>query len=333
MDPCRDRTGIPGTDRTGTQKHTPYQPPFRTHAIQCLRSGGAEAYIEYFDGNHVKQMEGPVGIKIHGGWSRSNVQKSLRIQAKGKYGLESMDYPLIEDKPYIDSFKGFNLRNGGNAYWEHRFHEALIERTNRNTHVDYMSYSPAIVFLNGEYWGFMEIRENLDQHYISNNHDIGSSDATVLSANYLGFNVINGDPQSFYDLHEYATTTNVNDPNYLEQVSTMLDIENYVDYIIAQTYWANGDWSNGWQNNTKLWHDDRPGGKWRFMLMDMDFGMGLSGASPYDDYINTAGDEGYLTEELFDAANNRGVAIKKREDTHKMAESNKAFAHFAQRTS
>jgi len=40
-----------------------------------------------------------------------------------------------------------------------------------------------------------------------------------------------------------------------------------------------------------------------------------------------------LSEELFDAANNRGLAIRKREDTHKMAESNKAFAHFAQRTS
>ena len=39
-----------------------------------------------------------------------------------------------------------------------------------------------------------------------------------------------------------------------------------------------------------------------------------------------------LAEELFDAANNRGVAIKKREDTHKMAEANKAFSHFAQRS-
>jgi len=38
-----------------------------------------------------------------------------------------------------------------------------------------------------------------------------------------------------------------------------------------------------------------------------------------------------IAEELFDAANSRGVAIKKREDTHKMAEANKAFAHFAQR--
>lgn len=40
-----------------------------------------------------------------------------------------------------------------------------------------------------------------------------------------------------------------------------------------------------------------------------------------------------LAEELFDSANSRGVAIKKREDTHKMAEANKAFAHFAQRSS
>ena len=32
--------------------------------------------------------------------------------------------------------------------------------------------------------------------------------------------------------------------------------------------------------------------------------------------------------ELMDASQNRGSAVKKREDTHKMAESNKAFAHF-----
>jgi len=35
-----------------------------------------------------------------------------------------------------------------------------------------------------------------------------------------------------------------------------------------------------------------------------------------------------LMNELMDASQNKGSAIKKREDTHKMAESNKAFAHF-----
>ncbi len=36
-----------------------------------------------------------------------------------------------------------------------------------------------------------------------------------------------------------------------------------------------------------------------------------------------------LSEELLQAYNNEGFAIKKRDDTHKMAEANKAFAHFA----
>jgi small subunit ribosomal protein S7 len=35
-----------------------------------------------------------------------------------------------------------------------------------------------------------------------------------------------------------------------------------------------------------------------------------------------------LAHELMDAAENRGSAVKKREDTHRMAEANKAFAHY-----
>ena len=37
---------------------------------------------------------------------------------------------------------------------------------------------------------------------------------------------------------------------------------------------------------------------------------------------------GRLSNELLDAANNRGSAVKKREDTHRMAEANKAFSHY-----
>jgi small subunit ribosomal protein S7 len=36
-----------------------------------------------------------------------------------------------------------------------------------------------------------------------------------------------------------------------------------------------------------------------------------------------------LADELIEAADKKGAAIKKREDTHRMAEANKAFAHFA----
>ncbi len=49
------------------------------------------------------------------------------------------------------------------------------------------------------------------------------------------------------------------------------------------------------------------------------------------DYSRARGEKsmmGNLAAELLDAANNRGSSIKKREDTHKMAEANKAFAHY-----
>ena len=36
-----------------------------------------------------------------------------------------------------------------------------------------------------------------------------------------------------------------------------------------------------------------------------------------------------LAEELFDAANSKGSSVKQREDTHKMAEANRAFAHLS----
>jgi len=39
--------------------------------------------------------------------------------------------------------------------------------------------------------------------------------------------------------------------------------------------------------------------------------------------------EDRLAQELMDAYNNTGEAVKKREDTHRMAEANRAFAHFA----
>jgi small subunit ribosomal protein S7 len=35
-----------------------------------------------------------------------------------------------------------------------------------------------------------------------------------------------------------------------------------------------------------------------------------------------------LANEILDAADNKGTAVKKREDTHRMAEANKAFAHY-----
>ena len=48
-------------------------------------------------------------------------------------------------------------------------------------------------------------------------------------------------------------------------------------------------------------------------------------------YTRARGEKGMvekLAKEIMDAANNTGASVKKKEDTHKMAEANKAFAHY-----
>ena len=56
--------------------------------------------------------------------------------------------------------------------------------------------------------------------------------------------------------------------------------------------------------------------------------LGLRGLTSYARKRSEKTMKERLAGEIMDACNNTGAAVKKREDTHKMAESNKAFAHF-----
>ncbi|AEJ44930.1 ribosomal protein S7 [Alicyclobacillus acidocaldarius subsp. acidocaldarius Tc-4-1] len=56
--------------------------------------------------------------------------------------------------------------------------------------------------------------------------------------------------------------------------------------------------------------------------------LGLRWLVQYARLRNEKGMEYRLAAELMDAANNTGGAVRKREDTHRMAEANKAFAHY-----
>ena len=58
------------------------------------------------------------------------------------------------------------------------------------------------------------------------------------------------------------------------------------------------------------------------------FSLGVRWRSKYAQERSGKSMQEKLSAEIIDAVNNRGGAVKKREDTHKMAESNRAFAHY-----
>ena len=243
------------------------------------------AYIEYLALDSTQKFEGCIGLKIHGGWSRARPQKSFRIKCRDDYGMSRVNYPLIPDKPHINSYKDFNLRNGGNDYDGTRMRDAFMQRLTKETHCDYMGYTPVIVFLNGGYFGQYELREVLNNDWVENNFDYDTDGVDVLTENYLeGLTANDGTLDAFFEMYNTLMAADPLSTGFYNLADSLIDLQNFADYIIAETYYGNGDWSNTQANNIKYWH--APGKKWRMMLMDLDFGYGLYGATANDNFLN-----------------------------------------------
>jgi hypothetical protein len=125
--------------------------------------------IEYFDADGVKQFETRASVKPDGGagGSRSNPQHSVTVEPGNTlYGTgNSVHYPLIPEKGYIQDYDAFYLRNGSNMWNNYPQKDATFMRMMRKSHVNSQAYSPVVVYLNGEYFGVYELREKANSHY------------------------------------------------------------------------------------------------------------------------------------------------------------------------
>ena len=241
--------------------------------------------MEFFDSDKNKQFETQFDLEIHGGWSRAEPQKSFRIDNKSIY-KGPVEYPLIPGKSHITSYNNFNLRNGGQHAWNDRIQDGIISKVVKETNIDRMGYEPAIVYLNGTYWGLYGIREKIDEHYVEINHGITSEKVDLLNRD----SALAGSSQHFMESFRIINNTSVTDSNFLNIFSSRFDLDNYIDYFITQTYIQNMDWMGiAWGlNNVKLWRPDTTGGVWRYVLYDTDAALGYFGQSIWDNYINAA---------------------------------------------
>jgi hypothetical protein len=244
-------------------------------------------YLEYYDKNMVKQFDAYAGLKIHGGYSRAKPQKSFRVTFRGEYGTSKLEYPLIPEKDHVKTFNSFNLRNGGQD--KIRFRDAFLQRVMKNGHVGTMAYEPAIVFLNGRYWGEYEIREKQDEKYIESNYGVPADKVDMLSHQGI-LKVRAGSDSAFYTMYKYIMNSNPSDAAYYSRVSQMLDVENVVDYFAAEIFYDNDDWlrASGKCNNIRLWRSQLPGGKWKYLFWDLDQTCGLYGAPAEDNSLAVA---------------------------------------------
>ncbi len=235
------------------------------------------AEIEFFETNGQRKISQTAGISIHGGSSnRTRPMKSLRLSAKNKFGENKFKHTFFDDKS-IAEFKNLVLRNSSGDFNKTHFrdgslHDLMIGKTD----IDLMAYRPSAVFLNGNYYGILNIREKISKHYIEENYRINGDDLDLLEEDSL---VIEGDFKAFNTMHSFITGNDMNIPGNFSLASSMIDTHSLCDYYIAETYLSNIDWP---YNNLKFWRLRQPGSKFRYILIDLDISLGNNGWAPAD---------------------------------------------------
>jgi hypothetical protein len=244
-------------------------------------------YFEFFDLEGNLAFYQNAGVRIHGYASRSFRQKSLRLYASIEYDdLGTFNYPFFPDLMNVrgdgpvDTFETLILRNGGTDFGSSFFRDVLIQRLVNHTSLDTQAIRPAVVFLNGEYWGLYFMYERYDEGYFYNHYDIRAENIIMLEDQ--GDLVIGAEKERalYQNLLDYVRTHDLSDPEVYEEIKKQIDIENFVDYQITELFIAHQDWP---ENNIKYWRT-RTGqdgsdsssvqdGRWRWLLFDTDHGF------------------------------------------------------------
>lgn len=267
-------------------------PDFWQPANYNQRGGEWErpVHIEVFkpDGQLFLAQDG--GVRIHGGTTRSYPQKTLRLVADSQYDEVDMfiadlfpdTYDAINQLP-ITAFKSLLLRNSGNDWRSSMLRDGFVQSLVSHTSLDIQAYRPTIVFINGEYWGIHNLRERMDADFLASRYQISPDDVIILE-NYQTINQgTREDKQAFRDFYYSLGEQEINDPQFYEVVQSQMDIENFIDYQVAEIYSANSDWLTSnvrmWRFRTDSPQKDAPyglDGRWRWMLFDTDMSFGMS---------------------------------------------------------
>ena len=226
----------------------------------------------------------PLGIRVHGGATRSAAQKSLNLYARSDYGAAKFEYDFFggnlmseaTGEP-ITSFDSLTLRNGGNDS-DLKLRDRLNQELMEGRDVATLMQTACIVYIDGEFWGLYNIMEKPSDTYIHDHYDVKAKSVCRIKTDELSDGTEAG--QADYEaLKKWATETNYSAEGVWEKFNEMVDAQSFADYMAAGGIVGNSDFG---VNNYSLWKVETvkagnpyADGRWRFILFDTEYGQGL----------------------------------------------------------
>ncbi|MBO4384194.1 MAG: lamin tail domain-containing protein [Clostridia bacterium] len=238
-------------------------------------------FMEYYVNGRLAVSSG-AGVRVSGASTSVYPQKSLCLYFRAGYGRSSLDFPLF-DGCEVTSFRSIVLRNGGQDAQAARIRDAYISEICRGMYLDAAYSRPVIVFINGNYRGIYDLKENLNEDYVAAHYGVPRESVNIIKRNGK---VLAGNNTDWYALRNFCKSYDFSRESNYEKLCERVDVLSIMDYIIARTYFFDSD-----MFNQKYWRTTEGTLKWRAVLYDSDYAMygNNPGGSVLSSYFNPAG--------------------------------------------
>lgn len=241
-------------------------------------------YSEYFNINSQ--------IKLGGNWTLGYPLRTLNMnfnKDENKKKNSPITDHIFKDRNTVGTnqrltkFTRFRVHSGGNAFEESiGFNDALLQRIMEGSKASTAASRPVITYINDEYWGLMFIREHYKTSYFEQNYGVNKDDVVMYDLKgSLAFD--DGDEEELgiakiNAMNEFLNAKDfTSNANYEEFINNYVDIDSFIDTILAHGFASNWDFIGNF-NNLKAWavvknDDSNPyaDGKIRFCIHDCDF--------------------------------------------------------------
>ena len=226
--------------------------------------------FELFDEDGHPCLNQELDIRILGGGSREKDLKSISISPKKKFGDNRLRYDIFSASKPNHKYRAIEMRNSGNDFKRTMMKDAFLQSlVIGRMDVDYQAYEPAVIFINGEYFGIENMRERHNKDYAYSNFGLDDDEVDLIEATYKGIDSHNDIPTDpgFNELSDFLKANPMDDDDNYQEACRRIDVDEFINYLLIETYVSNVDWP---YNNVKMWKRTVDG-KWRWILMDLEY--------------------------------------------------------------
>lgn len=248
-----------------------------------------ECFMQFFEKDGSLGIQTPAGVRVSGASTRAYPQKSLGLYFRSGYGRNKVTYPFF-GTDYYKTFYSLVLRNAGQDYNKARIRDSFASKAMVGLNLDTSESRFVAVYINGEYWGLYDLKENMNEDFLATHFGVDPDTANVIKRNTMELEGSNADfirvrafAAHFDEFGGNSYVIPMTDDRY-EQFKQWVDTESIMDYLIARTYLSDFD-----MFNQKYWRTTDYQVKWRAIFFDSDFALGSSSGNVLSHYFNVKG--------------------------------------------